>query len=180
MKNELDIVRDVSRALLDLDVAFMLTGSMALNYYAEPRMTRDIDIVLALAEGKVESIVDAFATDYYVSKSSIQRAITHQTMFNMIHQESVIKVDCIVQKKGRYRETELARRRRVQIADFETYVVSKEDLILSKLIWAKDSRSELQLGDVRNLLATQCDQKYLDQWASELRVESLLEECRHG
>jgi hypothetical protein len=55
--------------------------------------------------------------------------------------------------------------------------VSKEDLIISKLFWAKDSHSELQLGDVRNLLATGYDFAYLRRWTRELRLDTLLEEC---
>ena len=48
MQNELDIVRDVSARLEKGGLAYMLTGSMAMNYYAQPRMTRDIDLVVAL------------------------------------------------------------------------------------------------------------------------------------
>ena len=48
MQNELDIVRDVSQRLDTVKIGYMLTGSMAMNYYAQPRMTRDIDVVVAL------------------------------------------------------------------------------------------------------------------------------------
>ena len=56
MQNELDIVRDVSRRLDGGGLAYMLTGSMAMNYYAQPRMTRDIDLVVALAARDVDTI----------------------------------------------------------------------------------------------------------------------------
>jgi p-hydroxybenzoate 3-monooxygenase len=36
---------------------FMLTGSFALAYYATPRMTRDLDIVVALSERDVNTLV---------------------------------------------------------------------------------------------------------------------------
>jgi hypothetical protein len=73
----------------------------------------------------------------------------HQLLFNLIHNENVIKVDCIVRKQNDYRINEFNRRQRIKIRDFETWIVSKEDLILSKLFWAKDSRSETQLRDVK-------------------------------
>jgi len=60
MKTELDIVRDVSQRLDHVGLAYMLTGSMAMNYYAQPRMTRDIDVVVALAPADAEKIVDLF------------------------------------------------------------------------------------------------------------------------
>ncbi|HTD86521.1 MAG TPA: hypothetical protein VK850_08080, partial [Candidatus Binatia bacterium] len=66
---------------------------------------------------------------------------------------------------------------KISILDFTTFVVSKEDLIISKLVWAKDSHSEVQLGDVRNLLATGYDAAYLQHWTRELGLDNLLQEC---
>jgi hypothetical protein len=47
-------------------------------------------------------------------------------------------------------------------------------LIISKLIWSKDSGSELQLRDVRSLLDESVDRAYLEQWAADLGVADLL------
>ena len=62
-----------------------------------------------------------------------------------------------MRKSSEYRRLEFDRRQKIQILDFATWIVSKEDLIISKLFWAKDSHSELQLRDVKNLLATGFD-----------------------
>jgi hypothetical protein len=99
-------------------------------------------------------------------------------LFNLIHQQSVIKVDCIVRKSSLYRRAEFERRQRIKIEDFSTWITRKEDLILSKLDWAKDSHSELQLRDVKNLLATGCDRPYIERWAKELGLLSLWQECQ--
>ena len=58
-----------------------------------------------------------------------------------------------------------------------TCIVSKEGLIISKLDWANDSRSELQLRDVKNLVATGCDGEYVDHWAKALGLSGLWREC---
>jgi hypothetical protein len=71
----------------------------------------------------------------------------------------------------------MERRQKVSILDFTTYIVSKEDLIISKLWWAKDSYSEIQLGDVKNLLATGYDREYVERWALELRLNNLPQQC---
>ena len=63
---------------------------------------------------------------------------------------------------------------------FEAWIVSKEDLILSKLVWASASESELQLRDVRALLASGGEDAYLDRWAPALGVEGLLDRCRNA
>jgi len=176
--NELDIVRDVSKRLDDAGIGYMLTGSMAMNYYAEPRMTRDIDLVVALRPEDAVRVVQIFNRDYYVSREAVESSIKHQSLFNLIHNESVIKVDCIVRKQSGFRVNEFERRQRVKLRDFDTWIVSKEDLILSKLYWARDSHSEFQLRDVKNLVATGCDRDYIQHWTAELGVTNLWQEYR--
>jgi hypothetical protein len=58
----------------------------------------------------------------------------------------------------------------------KTWIVSREDLILSKLVWAIDSESELQRRDVRTLLDESMDRAYLERWASQLGVAAVLAE----
>ncbi len=48
MKNEIDVLKDISRKFDKANIAYMLTGSMAMNFYAQPRMTRDVDVVIAI------------------------------------------------------------------------------------------------------------------------------------
>ena len=154
----------------------MLTGSVAMNYYAQPRMTRDIDLVVKLASDQIDLLVGMFETEYYVDRSMIAKAIAQRSMFNLIHNETIIKLDCIVLKSDQYRQQEFARRRLISLGDFETWIVTREDLILSKLYWARDSKSELQLRDVKNLLTVDCDVAYLYSGAEELGVSALLSE----
>jgi len=175
--NEIDIVRDISRRFEQAAIPYMLTGSMAMNYYAQPRMTRDIDVVIAIGPEDVGRVAALFRPDYYVSEKNIRESLVRESIFNLIHQESVIKVDCIIRKRIEYRRVEFERRQIISILDFTTFIVSKEDLIISKLFWAKDSHSELQLSDVRNLLATGYDAAYLQCWTRELELDTLLEEC---
>ena len=177
MQTELDILRDVTKRFDKAGIQYMLTGSFALNYYAEPRMTRDIDIVVALTPDDTDSVMALFEGDYYVPRNAVVRAITHHTLFNIIHSESILKVDCIVRKDTEYRRLEFERRRQVEIEDLKIWIVSKEDLIISKLYWAKDSRSEFQLRDVKNLLKSDYDAGYLETWTKELELDELLKEC---
>ena len=96
----------------------------------------------------------------------------------MIHNEAFIKVDCIIRKASEYREHEFSRRQSVELQGIQVWLVSKEDLIISKLFWARDSHSELQLRDVKNLLASGYDVEYLERWTRKLELSTLLQECR--
>jgi hypothetical protein len=75
-------------------------------------------------------------------------------------------MDFIVRKPTEYRQVEFERRRTIHVKDFECSVVQIEDLILSKLEWARSSLSELQLNDVRDLLAArnEIDIAYVKSW----------------
>ena len=44
----MNIERDVLDRLTQLAIRFYVTGSWALSVYAEPRMTRDLDLVVDL------------------------------------------------------------------------------------------------------------------------------------
>jgi hypothetical protein len=178
VQNELDIMRDVTRRLESAGIAYMLTGSMAMNYYAHPRMTRDIDLVVALTPEDTDRIVALFEADYYISRDAVSHSIAEESIFNLVHNESVIKVDCIIQKNTAYRQMEFERRTRIGIEGFSVWITTKEDLIISKLAWARDSRSELQLSDVRNLALTGCDTEYIKRWTQKLGLLSLWQECQ--
>jgi hypothetical protein len=177
MQNEIDVIRDLASKFAELGVSYMLTGSVAMNFYAQPRMTRDIDVVVALKTDDVDRFVNVLTPDYYVARETVISALARQSVFNLIHQGSVIKVDCIVRKDSEYRRQEFERRKSVSFQDITVWIVSREDLIISKLDWARDSHSELQLRDVRNLLAAEYDAGYLEKWTRALGLSDLLQEC---
>jgi hypothetical protein len=168
MLTELDILKDVTGKFDKLGIQYMLTGSLAMSYYAQPRMTRDIDLVVEIHLGMIEKIEQIFKADYYLSIDSIRDAVENEFMFNFIHNKSSIKVDCIVRKNETYREIEFDRRKKIQLADTNIFIVSKEDLIISKLFWIKESNSELQKRDVKNLLISGFNREYLLNWINKL------------
>ncbi len=170
MISELEVLRIVSERLESLGLRYMLTGSFAMAFYATPRMTRDLDIVVALEARDVVRVSRAFAIDFYVDEDAAREAVRDGRLFNLMHMGSGIKVDIIVRKDDPYRRLELERRQRVEIEGLATWVVSREDLILSKLAWGKLSGSELQRRDVAALWHTDMDRPYLRRWAQELMV----------
>ena len=175
MLNELDVLRIVTERLGRLEIPFMLTGSLAMAFYATPRMTRDLDLVLELQETDVGRLLGEFASDFYLDADAARDAVRSRRLFNMMHLESGIKLDMIIKKSTPYRDLEFSRRASGELGGVPTWLVSREDLILSKLVWARDSGSELQLRDVRALLADTVDRQYLRRWAADLGILDILE-----
>ena len=164
MLSPLDILRDCTQRLEALGVEYMLTGSMALLYYAKPRFTNDLDIVVALRREDAGPLVAAFEDDYYIAREAVAQALARRSLFNVIHFESVVKVDLIIAKASEFHRHAFARRVRGSYGGFSVWVVQSDDLILAKLLWAKPSHSEVQLRDVRNLLEAGYDADYLNHW----------------
>jgi hypothetical protein len=174
MTEELQVLCDIATRLEAAEIDYMLSGSVALNSYAQPRMTRDIDLVVAFYSRDVRRITEVLGPEYYVSEEAAREAVLHQSSFNAIHERTLIKVDFMVRKREDYRIHEFTRRVRLRVAGFDLWVVSKEDLILSKLHWAKESLSGRQLADVENLIATGCDTEYLKTWSAKLNLIDML------
>ncbi|MDQ3324004.1 MAG: hypothetical protein M3525_16440 [Acidobacteriota bacterium] len=172
-----EILRDVAERFESGGIAYMLSGSMAMMYYATPRYTADIDIVVELNAAKGKQIASLFEPDYYVPHNRIKDAIARQSMFNLIHHASSFKIDCFIKKNSEFQQNALENRQRVNYFDFEVWITDKEDLIISKLLWVKDTRSGFQMRDIVNLLKSGFEQFYIANWSEKLGVNDLFEEC---
>lgn len=180
MPDQLAILKLVTSRLDTAGIRYMITGSIAAGHYAQPRMTRDIDLVVELDATDAERLAALFGDAFECDVDAIRTAIARQSLFNLIHTTAIVKVDVVVRKDTPYRLEEFGRRHLVNIDGQPMSMVSAEDLLLSKLLWAKDSRSELQLRDVRHIAAAQStlDWVYVERWADALDVRELLHEVR--
>lgn len=169
----LEALRDFVERVTQANISYMVTGSFAMSAYTEPRMTRDIDIVIEIKREDVDAFVKLFEEDHYVDKTSIRRAIDYQSVFNLIHLTNMVKIDCIVLKNKDFEKEKFARRRQAKIDDLAFWTITKEDLILSKLNWAKDTCSEMQIKDIDNLISGDYDSEYVQGWISQLGLEEM-------
>lgn len=173
MNEELKVLELIANRLSTAGISYMITGSIAMNYYATPRMTRNIDVVINLQREDVGRLIKLFQKDFYIDEQTVLEALEHENMFNIIHNEWIVKADFIIRKSVPYRELELSRRKKVDMGSFEFWIVAPEDLILSKLSWAKESMSDYQLRDVRSLLegVEGLDRCYVEKWVKNLDLE---------
>ena len=167
------LLQSICLALEARHIPYMLSGSIALNIYAVSRMTRDIDIVIRLDENHLEIFLDIFKNDTYYSREAIQQAVQNKTMFNIIDQKSGYKIDFVLLKNHPFRQTEFQRKQLSHAWGFPVWVVTLEDLILSKLLWIQDLYSDRQAEDVKNLLACESvDRVYVAQWSEVLNLNT--------
>lgn len=166
----------VVRVLDEADVPYMVTGSLAAAYYAAPRATQDIDVVIDAEKGGLERVVQGLlGLGCYVDRYAALEALRTQGQFNAIEPETGWKVDLIVRKERPFSKTEFARRERVALLGVEVALASLEDVVLAKLEWGRLGDSELQRRDVAQLLERawdRIDHPYLERWITELGLES--------
>jgi len=156
------------------NIPYMLSGSLALNLYTVPRMTRDIDMVIALKPENTAAFLALFSeSQTYISPPAVWEAVRHQHMFNIIDFQTGYKLDFIVLKSEPFRQHEFARRMRSEALGFPVWVVQAEDLILSKLIWIQELMSDRQTEDLKHLLAIESlDQTYIQSWVEALKLQT--------
>lgn len=94
------------------------------------------------------------------------------TMFNVIHNETLLKVDFIVRRRDAFTDEQFSRRRRVDLGGFNAVFISPEDLVLAKLLWRRETGSEQQLRDIQSVIASvpDLDHEYLAIWAARLGI----------
>ncbi len=168
-------IRTVAGILEKAQVPYMLTGSLAAAYYATPRATQDVDVVIDTPEEGIERLVIGLLdSGFYVDRAAALSAWRTRTQFNAIDPDSGWKVDLIVRRDRAFSEVEFKRRERAEILGIEVALATLEDVILAKLEWAKMGDSELQRTDVVRLLeraGARLDQEYIEAWVSELGLK---------
>jgi hypothetical protein len=174
----------VVRAFDSLRIRYFLAGSMASSVHGIYRATADADFVAAIRPEHAKPLVDLLHPAFYADLQAIQTAVTSHRSFNIIHLETMLKVDVFVARSDPFHQVQM-RRRVLQTTDPEGrtsfYVASPEDTILAKLQWYRDAGgvSDRQWRDVLGVLKVQgtaLDRAYLAEWARELRLTDLL--CR--
>lgn len=169
----LGLLKRISNELESKQIPYMLSGSIALNNYCVPRMTVDIDIVIELYEEKLYDFLSIFDENFYYNSETVKSETKKRGMFNIIDHETGFKIDFILRKGSEYRKHEFMRRKRTKIEDIEVWMVTPEDLVISKIDWIQHYQSEKQITDIKNLMAISgIDKNYIAEWSQKLSLNT--------
>lgn len=176
-------LKPVIQAFDQLSIPYYIGGSIASSVYGVARATMDVDLIADIALAQVSSLVRLLQEEYYIDESMIHNALSGVSSFNLIHLETMMKVDVFLPKKDPYHQSALARKLKDRLVDDDQdsvfYLSSPEDVILSKLRWYEMGGrvSERQWLDVLGVIKVQSDsldREYLVPWSTALGVSDLL------
>lgn len=155
----------------------MVTGSVASSLQGEPRLSHDIDIVIAVQAPAIPKLLQGFPPpDYYLDEESMLSALDSKNMFNLIDVKGGDKVDFWLLTDDPFDHSRFARKYPEDFMGMKIKVSRPEDSILMKLRWAELSGgSEKQFTDALRVYEVQfknLDISYMDAWAKTLKIES--------
>lgn len=173
----------VTDVLDSLEIPYVIGSSVASIFHGMVRTTMDANILANIETKHVAPFVTAMQNQFYIDEQSLIQAIERRSSVNLIHLQTMFKVDIFVPKERPFDQQQLVRRiseRFKADSDKTIWLLSAEDVILAKLDWFRlgGEVSERQWRDILGVLKTQQDTvdiAYLQKWSKELQVQDLLE-----
>jgi hypothetical protein len=173
----------VTQVLEGLKIPYFIGGSLASTLYGMVRITQDSDIVAEMRAEHVQPFVAVLQNEFFVDDEMIVESVQRCSSFNIIHRETMFKVDVFIPHPRPFVQSQLARAQRQafsQELDLSAKFATPEDTILAKLEWYRlgGEMSERQWCDILGILKTRAgdlDLNYMQKWAKELAVSDLLD-----
>lgn len=132
------VTLQVTDVLESLGAPYLIGGSIASILHGMIRTTNDADLISELQMDQVEGFSRALGDSFYVESDSIREAIRRRAYFNVIHLETMFKVDVYLSRRRAFDLARFQRRSAVVLAknpERKAYVSSPEDTLLAKLDW---------------------------------------------
>ena len=184
MQNEpIEVTLKVTGVLENLDIPYLIGGSLASTLYGMVRSTQDSDIVAEMRPKHVQAFIAALQNEFFVDEEMIAESVKTNSSFNIIHRDTMFKVVVFIPHPRPFLQSQIARAQRQTFSlesEISANFASPEDTILSKLEWYRmgGEVSDWQWRDILGVMKTRAgdlDLDYLRKWARELKVTDLLE-----
>ena len=165
-----ELLRYLAEVLDTLGVEYMIGGSQASMYYGEPRLTRDVYVIVDLDLEHLQAFLGRFSgEEFCVDEDTAQEAIRTSGQFNVIHPGSGSKIDVYLNPDTPYDRIRLARRQKLPLtAGVEAYFARPEDVIP-------------HLRDILGILrisGPELDEAYIAEWVERLGLQTIWTQIR--
>jgi hypothetical protein len=181
LSEPLQILLKVTAVFDRLRIPYLIGGSLASALYGVARATLDADLVADIHVDQISELAASLEPEFYVDAEMIRNSLDDYTCFNLIHLETMFKVDVFPLKQRSFDLNQMARRIPLLIGDepkVRMFFSTAEDIILAKMEWyrAGGETSDRQWQDILGVLKLQNDRldfQYLQKWADRLGLLDL-------
>jgi len=163
------------------DVPYMLVGSFSSNFYGVPRATQDADFVVQLEPGALREVVQRLGSRFRLDPQISFEIVTATRRHLLQAMDLQFQVELFLLSDDPHDRERFERRCRVTLLGRSVFVPTVEDVIVTKLRWAREGRRGKDRDDVRNVIAVQGDRigwDYVTAWCDRHGTRTLLDEIR--
>lgn len=158
-----------------LDIPYMVTGAVATAVYGEPRLTRDIDLVIALRSTDARRFAAAWPeSEFYIAPAEAIEEEARRVsggQFNVAHHDTGLRADVYLAGGDDFQHWALERAAAYDVDGELVRFASAEYVIVNKLQYYRMGGSERHLRDIAGILdvsAGRVDLAEVERWARDL------------
>lgn len=183
-----DDLRSFNRRLIEtlekIGIIYAIGGSVAAMIYSEPRLTIDVDLMIAAPLDKISQLVkEVQSWQIYISplEAIVETSLPSGMPFNVIDGSLGTKADLYIAKNTGLDASAMARRRRLPWdtqSGAEAWFLSPEDVILYKLSYYRQGgevsqKHPIDIAKMLGVIGSELDTVYIETWAKEIGVADL-------
>jgi hypothetical protein len=177
MADALAITTQVIAALSRCGVPHVVVGSFARNFHSFPRSTKDADIVLAIDAHGLGQFEAELGREFSLDPQATFETITGTFRHVLIHRETEFKTELFLLSQDAYDQERFRRRQAISFNDQATFVLTAEDVIVTKLRWLRPKDVE-DIRDVIAVKSAKLDWDYIHRWTDIHATRAKLDEIR--
>lgn len=191
----LEVAARAAAICTDLTIPYLIGGGVASTVHGEFRTTRDVDLIVRLKRVHAAQFAAALARHFTLNPPDIVDALarvpalaadrTQRATFAAYDRATGYQLDVFCASDSPFDRAQFERAITLDVPEVggTLIIASAEDTILTKLEWYAITPSDRQWDDVQAILRVQgeaLDMRYLDTWATQLGVASLLAAARRA
>ncbi|MGG6267104.1 hypothetical protein ACQ4M3_13135 [Leptolyngbya sp. AN03gr2] len=182
-QDSIGLTQQLHSLFTDLQIPYYLGGGLAAAIWGEPRVTQDADLILSFDPEQRTELIDRLIAEleqigFYCPPGAVEevRSRSGKTV-SITHTQTVDNADLIAMPNEPFEHSQMQRRLLIETFGSPFWVCTAEDIILQKLVYSRQSRSEKQWRQVLGVLKAQSNQldfEYLNRWGEQLNLSDRL------
>jgi hypothetical protein len=168
-------------ALSQLAIDYVVVGSLASSFYGVARSTQDADIVVSCDRGKIGDLVRALGSDYLRDPQMAFETVTSTSKTLITEKKSKFQIEVFYLSEDQHDQERFSRRRKVTMYGRDAYVLTVEDVVITKTRWLHIAGRAKDDGDLRAVIEvqnSQIDWPDVEAWCDRHGTREVLERLR--